>query len=135
MLCVTIACEDLSQMLAKHRELVRQGARLVELRLDYLQGEIVDLRRLLADRPGPVVVACRRPQDGGRFAAGEVQRLALLRMAIALGADYVDLEDDVAAAIPRSGHSRRIVSLHDFEKTPDDLPAIHAAWPRWTPMS
>jgi 3-dehydroquinate dehydratase/shikimate dehydrogenase len=125
MLCVTIACEDLAQMLAKHRELVRQGARLVEFRLDYLQGEIVDLRRLLQDRPGPVVVACRRPQDGGRFAAGEVQRLALLRMAIALGADYVDLEDDVAAAIPRSGHSRRIVSLHDFEKTPDDLPAIH----------
>jgi 3-dehydroquinate dehydratase/shikimate dehydrogenase len=73
-----------------------------------------------------VVVACRRPRDGGRFAAGEVQRLALLRMAIALGADYVDLEDDVAAAIPRSGQSRRIVSLHDFEKTPDDLPAIHA---------
>ncbi len=30
MLCVTIACDDLSQMLAKHRELVHQGARLVE---------------------------------------------------------------------------------------------------------
>jgi 3-dehydroquinate dehydratase/shikimate dehydrogenase len=125
MLCVTIACDELSQMRAKHRELVAQGVRLVELRLDYLRGEIVDLRKLLEDRPGPVIVACRRPQDGGRFAAGEAQRLALLRMAIALGADYVDLEDDVAVAIPRSGQGRRIVSLHDFEKTPDDLAAIH----------
>ena len=49
----------------------------------------------------------------------------LLRTAIAEGVEYVDLEDDVAAAIPRFGKTKRIVSLHDFRKTPDNLEEIH----------
>ena len=50
-------------MIAEHRHLVEQGAKLVELRLDYINGE-VNLRRLLVDRPSPVVVTCRRERDG-----------------------------------------------------------------------
>jgi hypothetical protein len=38
-------------MMAEHRHLVDQGAKLVELRLDYINGE-VNLKRLIADRPG-----------------------------------------------------------------------------------
>ena len=112
-------------MLAEHRHLVQQGAQLVELRLDYITGD-VNLRRLLADRPSPVVVTCRRPQDGGKWTGSEELRQRLLRSAIAEGCDYVDLEEDVAGAIPRYGETKRIVSLHDFRKTPDDLEKIHA---------
>jgi 3-dehydroquinate dehydratase/shikimate dehydrogenase len=112
-------------MIAEHRHLVQQGAQLVELRLDYINGE-VNLRRLLADRPSPVMITCRRERDGGRWAGSEEQRLMLLRSAIAEGVDYVDLEDDVAAMIPRFGKTKRIVSVHDFRKTPDDLEEIHA---------
>lgn len=111
-------------MIAEHRHLVEQGAELIELRLDFIQGE-VNLRRLLADRPGPVVVTCRRSTEGGRFQGTEEQRLMLLRTAIADGCDYVDLEEDAAAVIPRFGKTRRIVSHHDFRKTPDDLQAIY----------
>ncbi len=50
----------------------------------------------------------------------------LLRSAIAEGVAYVDLEDDVASSIPRYGKSKRIVSIHDFRKTPDNLEEIHA---------
>jgi len=39
--------------------------------------------------------------------------------------EYVDLEEDVAGQIPRFGKTRRIISMHDFRKTPDDLEAIH----------
>jgi 3-dehydroquinate dehydratase/shikimate dehydrogenase len=112
-------------MIAEHRHLAEQGARLVELRLDYINGE-VNVKRLLNERPCPVVVSCRRDVDGGKFAGTEEQRLLLLRTAIAEGAEYVDLEDDVAASIPRFGRTKRIVSLHDFHKTPDDIEAIHA---------
>ena len=45
----------------------------------------------------------------------------LLRTAIAEGVEYVDLEEDIAGRIPRFGKTKRIVSLHDFRKTPDDL--------------
>jgi 3-dehydroquinate dehydratase/shikimate dehydrogenase len=112
-------------MIAEHRHLVQQGAKLVELRLDYINGD-VNLRRLLVDRPSPVVITCRRPHDGGKWTGTEEQRLMLLRSAIAEGVDYVDLEEDVAAMIPRYGKTKRIVSLHDFRKTPDNLEEIHA---------
>ena len=48
-----------------------------------------------------------------------------MRTAIAEGVEYVDLEDDVAASIPRFGRTKRIISLHDFRKTPDNLDEIH----------
>ncbi|MGD9721573.1 MAG: shikimate dehydrogenase [Pirellulales bacterium] len=125
MICVSIARGRHRHMIAEHRHLVQQGARLVELRLDYINGE-VNLRRLLVDRPSPVVITCRRPPDGGKWTGTEEQRLMLLRSAIAEGVDYVDMEEDVAAMIPRYGKTKRIVSLHDFRKTPDNLPEIHA---------
>jgi len=111
-------------MIAEHRHLAEQGAKLVELRLDYIRGEI-NLKRLLRERPCPTVVTCRRERDGGRYIGSEEQRLLLLRTAIAEGVEYVDLEEDIAGSIPRYGKTKRIVSLHDFHKTPDNLEEIH----------
>lgn len=112
-------------MIAEHKHLVEQGAKLVELRLDYINGQI-NLKRLLGDRPGPVIVTIRRPPDGGKYSGSEEERRVLLRTAIADGVEYVDLEDDTADAIRRYGKTKRIVSHHDFRKTPEDLEAIHA---------
>jgi 3-dehydroquinate dehydratase/shikimate dehydrogenase len=119
-------------MMAEHRHLVEQGARLVELRLDYISGE-VNLRRLIHERPSPVVISCRRPEDGGKWSGPEEQRQMLLRTAIAEGVEYVDLEEDVAGGVPRFGKTKRIISLHDFRKVPDDLEAIHRRMSRLDP--
>jgi 3-dehydroquinate dehydratase/shikimate dehydrogenase len=112
-------------MIAEHKHLVAEGAPLVELRLDYISGP-VNVKRLLADRPGPVIVTCRRERDGGKFAGSEEERLLLLRSAIVEGAEYVDIEEDLAAGVPRYGKTKRVISYHDFRKTPDDLPRLHA---------
>jgi 3-dehydroquinate dehydratase / shikimate dehydrogenase len=72
-----------------------------------------------------VLITCRREADGGKFPGTEQERQMLLRTAIAEGVDYVDLEEDIAQTIPRFGKTKRLVSLHDFRKTPDDLEAIH----------
>jgi 3-dehydroquinate dehydratase/shikimate dehydrogenase len=125
MICVSIARGRHRHVIAEHRHLVQEGAKLVELRLDYINGE-VNLRRLLAERPCPVVITCRREQDGGKWAGTDEARRMLLRTAIAEGVEYVDLEEDIAASIPRFGKTKRIISLHDFRKTPDDLEQIHA---------
>ena len=124
MICVSIGHGRHRHIVAEHRHLVEQGAKLVELRVDYIQGE-VKVRRLLTDRPSPVVIACRRKADGGRWEGTEAQRQVLLRLAIVEGVDYIDLEEDVADKIPRFGKTKRIVSLHDFRKTPEDLDEIH----------
>jgi len=124
MICVSIGRGRHRHVIAEHRHLCEEGAQLVELRLDYIRGD-VNLQRLLADRPCPAVISCRREQDGGKWAGTEDQRRMLLRAAIAEGVEYVDLEDDVAASIPRYGKTKRIVSFHDFRKTPEDLNTTH----------
>jgi 3-dehydroquinate dehydratase / shikimate dehydrogenase len=124
MLCVTVARTRHKHMIAEHAEVAEQGAKLVELRLDYI-GRSIDLARLLKNRPTPVVVTCRRREDGGRWERSEEERLMLLRSAIAMGIEYVDLEEDTALKIPRYGKTKRIVSLHNFEGTPNDLESIH----------
>jgi 3-dehydroquinate dehydratase/shikimate dehydrogenase len=112
-------------MLAEHKHLVEQGAKLVELRLDYISSR-VNIQRLLKDRPCPTIVTVRREQDGGKFTGDESDRLMMLREAIALGVEYVDLEEDIANDIKRFGKTKRIVSYHSFRNTPDNLRELHS---------
>jgi len=125
MICVSIGRGRHRHMIAEHAHLVEQGAKLVELRLDYISGP-VNVRRIIKDRPGPVIITCRRAQDGGKYSGSEEQRQLLLRTAVAEGVEYVDLEEDVATNIPRFGKTKRVLSYHHFRKTPDDLEEIHA---------
>lgn len=125
MICVSIGRGRHRALIAEHKHLAEQGAKLVELRLDYVQS-MVNLNRLLPERPCPVVITCRRERDGGKWLRSEEQRQLLLRQAIVAGIEYVDLEEDVAAKIPRFGKTKRIVSYHDFQETPEDLAGLHA---------
>jgi len=111
-------------VLAEHQALAERGAELVELRLDWL-GRTPEIAKLLQDRPTPVVMTCRRQVDGGRWRGSEDERLMVIRQAIVSGADYVDLELDIAAQVPRYGETKRIVSHHDFKETPANLEEIH----------
>ncbi len=124
MICVSIGRGRHRHMIAEHKHLVEQGAKLVELRLDYLTTR-VNLARLLRNKPCPVIATCRRARDGGKYEGLEENRLMLLRSAIAEGVDYVDLEEDVAASIPPYGSTKRIISYHNFRNTPDDLRDLH----------
>ncbi|MAT72838.1 MAG: 3-dehydroquinate dehydratase [Planctomycetaceae bacterium] len=126
MICVAIGRSRHKHMMAEHKHLAEQGAKMVELRLDYVTGK-VSIRRLLADRPEgtQVIITCRRKEDGGKWSGTEEARVLLLREAIAEGVDYVDLEEDVASQIPRFGKTKRIISYHNFRKTPDNLRELH----------
>jgi 3-dehydroquinate dehydratase/shikimate dehydrogenase len=124
MICVSIGRGRHRHVIAEHKHLADNGVQLVELRVDFIQGP-VQIKRLLKDRPCPVIVTCRRDSEGGRWEQSEEARLLLLRTAIVEGADYVDLEDDIAAKVPRYGKTKRIVSHHDFGKTPSDLTLLH----------
>lgn len=125
MICVSIGRTRHTMMVAEYRQAAKRGAPLVELRLDYLRHE-PDFKRILAERPCPVVISCRRPHEGGRFIDSENKRLTILRTAIAEGIEYVDLEIDIASQIGRFGKTKRIISYHDFHETPLELEQIHS---------
>ena len=110
--------------MAEHKHLAEQDVELVELRLDYIR-RAVNLQRLLKDRHCPVVATCRRKAEGGRWEHSEADRVMLLRTAIVNGADYVDIEADIASKIPRYGDTQRIISYHNFDETPENLEEIH----------
>ena len=124
-LCVTVGRGRHRHLIAEYNHLAEQGCQLVELRLDFLVTP-PNLKRLIAERPCPVIITCRREKDGGRWAKSEEDRLMLLRQAIVAGVEYVDLEEDIAAGIPRFGKTKRIISYHNFQETPEDLNHLHA---------
>ena len=66
MICVSLARGRHRYLLTELRHLGQQGVDLVELRLDCIQRK-VQVKRLLADRPCPVIATCRRKQDGGHW--------------------------------------------------------------------
>ena len=120
MICVSLGRTRHSAFLKGHQLLADQQAELVELRVDWLRTR-PDIGRLLKDRPTPVVVTCRRKEDRGLWRGTEEQRLATLREAIVSGAEYVDVEVDVAKQVSRYGDTKRIVSYHNFDNTPVEL--------------
>jgi 3-dehydroquinate dehydratase/shikimate dehydrogenase len=106
------------------QEAAKRGARLIELRLDFL-AKAPDFKRLLLNKPCPMVATVRRPEDGGRWSGGEEARRMLLRQAVVAGFDWIDLETDVADTIPRFGKVKRIVSYHNRDEVPADLEKIY----------
>ena len=119
--CAPINAPDTEAALAAMRRAKSAGADLVELRLDLM--ESFDLKRLLDYRPLPAIITYRRADQGGGRECEESERLATLSRALELGADYVDVELGSEGGLKRSGSGQVIISLHDFEKFPEDLAA------------
>ena len=119
-LAVAISTIDTDSALIALRQVAGQ-ADLAEIRLDLMQS--FDLPHLLAERPLPVIITCRPVREGGRWNGGEAERLAILRQAASLGAEYVDLEWDGASELGSFDRSRTriILSRHDFTGMPADL--------------
>src|SRR5918996_389982 len=81
----------------------------------------LDLPRLLEARPCPVVVTYRPEREGGRYVGPEEERIAVLRRAIELGAEYVDVELDTVGRLGERRGTGVIVSSHDFAGMPADF--------------
>lgn len=124
-ICVVIGRTRHKMVQAEIHAAAKQGAGLIEVRLDFLRN-VPDFKRILLDKPCPLVATCRRFEDGGRWSSGEEARHMLLRQAIVAGFDWVDLETDVADAIRRFKDVKRIVSYHNLREVPADLEGIHA---------
>jgi 3-dehydroquinate dehydratase/shikimate dehydrogenase len=120
MICATIGRGRHSSLAEEWKAAAEAGVELVELRIDCLRRD-PDLKRILAQRPTPLVFTIRRGADGGLWRGNEEKRQQLIREAIALGVDYVDLEMDIATKIRRFGKTKRVVSYHNLKGTPAEV--------------
>src|SRR5579864_6476556 len=127
-ICGVVAATTAREMWQQLREALRY-TRTIELRLDWLRIErelrvfLIRLRRAKLSRRVTLIATCRRIEVGGRFAKGVTGQLAVLRRAIAVGCQWIDLEIESVEASPGftrdlcTAEARRILSFHDFTKT------------------
>ncbi|MCC7417532.1 MAG: shikimate dehydrogenase [Acidobacteria bacterium] len=117
--CATVTASTMAE-LRRRRDAV-EGADLVELRLDTVRDP--SAAGALEGRRLPVVVTCRPTWEGGRFAGAEEERRRILADALALGAEYVDVEwrARFAELVGQADGRRIVLSTHDFDGVPRDL--------------
>jgi 3-dehydroquinate dehydratase/shikimate dehydrogenase len=119
LVCVTVTAPTTAE-LRRRRDGV-DDADLVELRLDSVADP--SAAGALAGRRRPVIVTCRPQWEGGEFKGSEEERRTLLGDALALGAEYVDVEwrAGFTDLLSRTGGRRIVLSAHDFEAVPADV--------------
>lgn len=123
-ICVSITAKTTGDALLKMEEGFAQTD-IVELRIDGIQG--INLKKLIGHNKGEVLITNRKKEEGGAFTGTEKERVTLLSEAVALGADYVDLELGTAPALMAGlkkkieacqRRTKLILSYHNFERTP-----------------
>jgi 3-dehydroquinate dehydratase / shikimate dehydrogenase len=124
MICISIYQESRRFALVDMLNAARQSD-LLEIRLDHFAKD-PEVGELIQAKPKPLIFSCRRPQDGGDWDGSEDERQALLRNCIVAGADYVELELDIAAQIRKYGATKRVVSYTNLENTPPNIAEIYA---------
>jgi 3-dehydroquinate dehydratase/shikimate dehydrogenase len=118
-LCLTVTAPTTAELRAR-RDAARD-ADLVELRIDTVADP--DVRAALAGRRQPVIVTCRPAWEGGSFRGSEEERHRLLKEALTLGAEYVDIEERAPFRdlLLKEQPQHIVLSKHDFEHVPADL--------------
>src|SRR5438874_1499208 len=124
MICISIAHESRRMALADILNAAPQ-CDLLEVWLDRF-AKAPDIGELLTHKPKPIILSCRRRQDGGAWDGSEEERLALLRQCIVSKADYVEIELDVADQIRPFPPAKRVISYTNFGETPRDIADIYA---------
>jgi len=144
---LVVAVADGPETLARAAELDRHRRPfdLVEARLDLYPTQSIagceEACRRLEGSGTPVLVTLRTAAQGGRWVAGDAERLPRFRAALAV-ASWVDVEDDagiiadVAALVRARPEGQIVISHHDFARTPSSdvllalVDACHLAAPR-----
>jgi 3-dehydroquinate dehydratase / shikimate dehydrogenase len=124
-LLILVALADSIEDLKREYLAASERTDLVELRLDRLDD--CDLTPLFEAAGKPRIATCRSRAQGGFFGGTEEERRAVLKRAIDLGAEFVDLEfeSDDEEFLGRTDKTRPLLSYHHRGGTPLNLEAIY----------
>jgi 3-dehydroquinate dehydratase type I len=119
-ICIPIVDTSLEKALRTIKQ-ANRVADLIELRLDYLKKP--KIATLLNGSQKPFIITNRRKEEGGRYQGDERERLFILKEAIDLAAEYVDVElrsekSMLLNLLSNKKETQVILSFHDTQKTP-----------------
>ena len=128
-ICAVVAASTAAEMIRQLRAAVKE-TRTVELRLDWLRSDAERMRFLgwlRKNRPkdATFLATCRRRDGGGKFAGAIDRELFWLMQAREAGCQWCDLEMETFRELPVGFvreypvPERILLSMHDFEGTPD----------------
>ncbi|XP_058202282.1 bifunctional 3-dehydroquinate dehydratase/shikimate dehydrogenase, chloroplastic isoform X2 [Rhododendron vialii] len=126
LICAPLMGDSIDRMLIDMSEAKSSGADLVEVRLDSLKSfdPRRDIEILIKRCPLPTLFTYRPKWEGGLYEGDENSRLDALRLAMELGADYIDVELQVAQEFNSSMNGKKhgkcavIISSHNYQNTP-----------------
>ncbi|MBK8096921.1 MAG: type I 3-dehydroquinate dehydratase [Planctomycetes bacterium] len=121
----SIFAESREQVMRQAARAAMAGADWIELRLD-LWPAAAELAPVIEAIRLPVLVACRTPEDGGRYRGTLGERRELFGQAMAAGAQGLDLEhwETWTPSVGRNRLRLLVRSFHSFTGVPKELPAI-----------
>lgn len=128
LLCTPLMGTTIDQMLIEMHKAKAIGSDIVEIRLDCLRTFTPhqDLPTLIKQSPLPTLVTYRPMWEGGQYEGEEAKRQEALKLAIAFGASYIDVELEVANEFINSVSAKKpdtckiIVSSHNYHNTPSE---------------
>ncbi|KAK2992669.1 hypothetical protein RJ640_014919 [Escallonia rubra] len=127
LICAPLMADTVSQMAGLMDLAKSSGADLVEIRLDSLKSfssPKAEIEFLVQRCPLPTLFTYRPIWEGGQYDGDENSRLGVLRLAMELGADYIDVELQAVDEFNNSMHKDKpakcklIVSSHNYQNTP-----------------
>jgi 3-dehydroquinate dehydratase/shikimate dehydrogenase len=129
-ICCPVIAENIGEV-RKQIDLAAETADIVEIRLDYISElNDGDLRKIISGKKCPLIMTCRKQEEGGKYAGSEERRIEILKRCTEFGADYVDIEmssgrQAVEELIACRKDSKIILSYHNFNEMPADIDGIY----------
>jgi 3-dehydroquinate dehydratase type I len=120
-ICVSVAREELDAMYIDAHKAFREGADLVELRLDYLKSlDLEAVKEKFKVSDDKIILTLRNKEEGGKFQASESERIELLKELQSWKVAYKDVELSTLSDSRLKVDAKTIVSWHDFNSTPSE---------------
>jgi 3-dehydroquinate dehydratase-1 len=120
--CTVVKGNDITSFFKNFKRIKEENAELIELRVDYIEKlSIDDIELIYSKCGGECIFTCRRKDEGGHFQGSEPERMKIIKKAIDLGFEYVDIElKTVNSTVFDVKNTKVIVSYHNFDLTPSE---------------
>lgn len=122
-ICIPITATNVEHA-TEDIKLAEKLSNLIELRIDCIKDiDREKLKKLLENKTKKAIVTCRPKNLCGKFENSEKERINLLKHALELNAEFIDIEIEsdkkkLVPIIKNKKNARIIVSYHNFRETP-----------------